>query len=60
MSDQDKVLFEQRLNALIEADNAAEDAYIASLQPTFTWTGGEDIPDCLKSQFKFNQAWKAL
>ena len=30
-SDQDKVLFEERLNALIEADNAAQDAYIASL-----------------------------
>ena len=35
-SDQDKVLFEERLNALIEANNAVEDAYIASLQLTFT------------------------
>ena len=36
MSDQNKALFEELLNTLIEADNAAEDAYIASLQPTFT------------------------
>ena len=34
MYDQDKALFEELLKALIEADNAAEDA---------------DIPDCYKS-----------
>ena len=32
--DQDKELFEDRLNPLIEVDNAAEDTYIASLQAT--------------------------
>ena len=52
ISDQDKALFEERLNGvntIIEADNIAEDAYIASLQHTFTWTGGADTPECYKS-----------
>ena len=43
MSDQNKALFEELLNTLIEADNAAEDDF--GQMPTFTWTGGEYIPD---------------
>ena len=38
MFDQDKALFEARLNVLIEADNAAEDADIG------------DIPDCVGTE----------